>query len=210
MKKYEAFKNNKLISGLELKTNIKIFPNDEHVREDIINILNKDKKERSNNKENLEKEENLIYQDILNKIEQWKEIAGKINLLNKVSEYEEICDEFNKRPNTENKWEEEKKWYGFDCDISNKVYSLYMRIYEEKDCFKVSYDLCLKGVKETVRIASISNKKLDNEEAAIKYLESRKKYFEKKYFQEDCPPIPKEYASLFGYYGVLIDGCRVE
>lgn len=53
-------------------------------------------------------------------------------------------------------------------------------------------------------------KKFTKEDDAMKYLEGRMNAFDKKYFNELCPPIPAEYAREFTWAGMILPGYRIE
>ena len=58
-------------------------------------------------------------------------------------------------------------------------------------------------------VAGYRDKRLPNHDAAIKYIEGRKKAYAK-LFQEECPPIPAKAAELFKIGNKLMAGYTIQ
>lgn len=119
------------------------------------------------------------------------------------------------RPHTNNKWvEKERPGGGYIWDISNATYSMYIEAYGSTNSrishwtviWEVRYN-CPRTHKSTW-VAGCSDKRLPNKEAALKYVEGRKKAYTK-LFQEECPPIPADKADLFKIGNKLMQGYTV-
>lgn len=104
----------------------------------------------------------------------------------------------------------------FSSTISNAVYRLAISLeyYYGSKPWTVHYDLMLQDVcPPSCHAQTIScNTRTMNfatREEADSYLTKRKKYFEKKYFSEDYPPVPKQHTTHFMWAGRLLPGYRV-
>lgn len=91
---------------------------------------------------------------------------------------------------------------------------MHIRLYENsKARYEVSYWLstnCPSSRYREKTVKQLNKKVFNNKEAALKYIEGRKAYFSKHYFNELYPPIPNKYAYCYMSSGKLSKGYRLE
>ena len=146
---------------------------------------------------------------------EWEAIAANSALLREAQAYRKI------RPvnHTTNQWVTDD--YGNE-EISNKVYRMRIRTYEDTRydhtkgelvpcAWFVYYSVCVQDPvnQRPFTIASVDRKRFTDKAKAEAYIAGRKKAYAK-LFTEENPPVPKEYAGLFTYFGTLLPGYRVE
>lgn len=120
---------------------------------------------------------------------------------------------------TENKWVKDR--YA-DEKISNRVYQMSVNVYEDstydrqtQQCIPtawyVTWDVGVHTPKHGwgKAIAGQRQKRYTDKDAALKYIEGRKKAYAH-LFTEISPPIPQEYAEHFKVNGVLLPGYTIE
>lgn len=122
-----------------------------------------------------------------------------------------------RKKNTINKWIVPED-FGTKCErIENETYSFWIS-YEpdkswlsQKSRFRIRYSLLPSSVLPKSDTITSIDKFVDDEETALKYIEGRKKAFEK-FFKEDRPPMLKEYSRLIQTYGLSVPfkGYRIE
>lgn len=121
---------------------------------------------------------------------------------------------------TSNQWQQSD--YSDTEIISNKVYKMSVSLYQDNyydrtanryvnDAWHVTWSVSLNtpDVYESKKIAGQSRKSFTDKDAALKYIEGRKKAYSH-LFTEISPPIPRQYEERFSKYGLLLPGYSVE
>ena len=161
--------------------------------------------------------ETAIFEKIRASVREWERQAAVTKSYNRALEYLNT----HKTEHTSNQWVHQD--YIDQDTISNMVYFMNVSVWED-----TKYDY---SIKESVpvawyvtwrvglhspknggygrEIASQVRKRYTDKEAAQKYIEGRKKAYEK-YFQEISPPIPQMYAEYFKVNGVLLPGYTIQ
>lgn len=119
-------------------------------------------------------------------------------------------------PEFKREWTQTKS-VGDVFSISNAVYTAEICIDHEtwrKKPYRVSYVVRMRDVRPTLPTPGIIVEQGEQCYAdpsdAMRCVERRQKAYDKKYFSEDVPSIPKEYAQVFTWAGALLPGYRVE
>lgn len=208
---------NILETGRKIIIEREISPNSDNLQEEIEMVLSECEEVREKTKKELMDAENVIYNELLKKLDEWQEVAEKLTILKLAKDYEENCERMDNRNTTQNKWIESKHYDTIYFEISNNVYNFNIRVYESttykdgKDIpeeWWVSYTLCYNIGKSKI-ITRLDRKKFKNKDKAYQYIEGRKKHFSK-YFTEMFPPIPKEDAHNFMCNGKLLKGYIIQ
>lgn len=106
---------------------------------------------------------------------------------------------------------------GFSESISNSTYIMSVEAYppanRSQSQWHVTWDIwfnCPKdnGIGKHTWVAGYRDKRLPNRDAAVKYIEGRKKAYAK-LFQEEYPPVPAKAAALFKIGNKLMQGYTV-
>ena len=122
---------------------------------------------------------------------------------------------------TGNQWKDTDNWRA-DQKISNRVYQMTCSIWEDTKynretkqsvpiAWYVTWEVRIHSPKQGYgeKIAGQNQKRYTDKNAAIKYLDGRKKAYSH-LFTEISPPIPKEYERHFMVHGTLLPGYTVE
>lgn len=120
-------------------------------------------------------------------------------------------------PSFSREWKEETRQDGklIVWTISNLVYEMQARMDLQCGTVRCSYTIQTRIVQpgitpDAVYVKRVLDKRFAKEEAGRAYLDARRKQYEKKYFSEDCPPLPSEIAFCFTWAGMLLPGYRFE
>jgi len=162
--------------------------------------------------DNCKKKERGVYNKALEAIQNWAEYAKETRLANMALEYKN----FPKVRHTNNQW---IKNNCNSTEISNAVYSMIYYIHsdekynkntekQEIDSYHVSWYVYIGRSINNIKIAGQDNKKFQDKERTLKYIEGRKKAYQN-LFQEEYPPIPPKYKNLFCVNGILLPGYKV-
>src|SRR5574344_1557904 len=205
-----------LKSGNNIKLDISISPKEELLNNEVDELIKKNSLQDNLNK--LKDEELQIYNELLESMNKWIDKAKEIKMYEMAINYNGIKEV----DHTYNEWVEKKDGSWITISISNRVYKMYFRIYQNVDyktkeitsyelgyCVNINeYDNYYKEWRSKT-IASQERKKFTDEEKMNKYIEGRKKAFSH-LFQEVNPAIPKEHESLFKVNGVLLPDYKIE
>ena len=106
--------------------------------------------------------------------------------------------------------------------ISNRVYQMSVSVYEDykydrqtrvriPTAWYVTWDVTINTPRRGYGkvIAGQRQKRYTDKDAALKYIEGRKKAYAH-LFTEISPPLPQEYADSFKVHGVLLPGYTIE
>lgn len=146
---------------------------------------------------------------------EWEVVAANSALLREAQAYRKIMPV----NHTANQWVTDD--YGNE-EISNKVYCMRIRTYEDTRydrtkgelvpyAWFVYYSVCVHDPinRRPYTIASVDRKRFTDKAKAEAYIAGRKKAYAK-LFTEENPPVPKEYARYFTYFGILLPGYHTE
>lgn len=211
-----------LKTGESIKVESMIPPNEELLQTEINEHLleNITQEARDRKEKHLQKMEQEIYNELLAKVEEWKEVAKQLSIIKLAKDYEAKCEFMEKKQTTGNQWVTSE--YGAES-ISNNVYNMYARVYEDTKwdkeqgksvpvawyvTYHVSYNATNMDTGYSITIADINRKRYTDKDKAYKYIEGRKKAYIH-LFQEMHPEIPKEAERLFQHNGKLLKGYRV-
>lgn len=162
-------------------------------------------------------QEQKAFDNVISAVKQWEQQAALTQAIDQALKYLRMPEV----PHTNNQWEKEES-YRFSEEISNRVYKMYCGIWEDKRydrvtkqnvpvawyvSWYVSVNSPLQGYKE--KIAGQNNKRYTNKDAALKYLEGRKKAYAH-LFSELSPKLPARYKNHFSLYGKLLPGYSME
>ncbi len=184
----------------------------------IDDLIGMDEKTIKELKEKSMTEENAIFQSLKEKAKEWAEKAYQTKMYDEALEYLHIPEV----EHTSNRWRWVENEYHNEWHISNKVYSMHFYIYDEneynretKKCeriaWRINWNVTINNPKRGYgeHIAGQERKRFTDHDAAMKYIEGRKKAYAN-LFTEISPPIPKEYAEGFKVYGVLLPGYSIK
>lgn len=148
-------------------------------------------------------------------LSKWERQAALTKLIDRAIEYLKTSE----IEHTENKWVKDR--YA-DEKISNRVYQMSVNVYEDSTydrqtqqriptAWYVTWNVGVHTPKQGwgKAIAGQRQKRYTDKEAALKYIEGRKKAYAH-LFTEVSPPIPQEYAEHFKVNGVLLPGYTIE
>jgi hypothetical protein len=159
--------------------------------------------------------EQEIFDSLNVPLSKWERQAALTKLIDRAIDYLKTPQ----IEHTGNKWVKDR--YA-DEKISNRVYQMSVSVYE--DCtydrqtqqriptaWYVTWDVGVHTPKQGwgKAIAGQRQKRYTDKEAALKYIEGRKKAYTH-LFTEVSPSIPQEYAELFKVNGVLLPGYTIE
>jgi hypothetical protein len=205
-----------LKSGNNIKIDISISPKEELLKNEVDELIKKNSLQDNLNK--LKEEELQVYNELLESMNKWIDKAKEIKMYEMALSYNGIKEV----DHTYNEWFEKKDGSWITIGISNRVYNMYFRIYQNEDyrtkkvtSYELSYYVDVNQYDSYYKrwssktIASQNKKKFTNEEKMNKYIEGRKKAFSH-LFLEVNPAIPKEYESLFTVNGVLLPDYKIE
>lgn len=159
--------------------------------------------------------EQEIFDSLKAPLSKWERQAAITKMLDRAIEYLKTPE----IEHTGNTWVKDR--YA-DEKISNKVYQMSFSVYEDKKydratdqyvptAWYVTWDVGVHTPKRGYgkKIAGQSQKRYTDKDAAMKYIEGRKKAYAH-LFTEISPPIPQEYAEHFKVNGVLLPGYTIE
>ena len=159
--------------------------------------------------------EQEIFESLNIPLAKWERQAALTKLLDRAIEYLKTPE----IEHTENKWVKDR--YA-DEKISNRVYQMSVNVYEDSTydrqtqqriptAWYVTWDVTINTPRRGYGkvIAGQRQKRYTDKDAALKYIEGRKKAYAH-LFTEISPPIPQEYAEHFKVNGVLLPGYTIE
>lgn len=209
---YRAFRyGDELIPGRTLKIEHSISSE----QPDLSSLIIKSKEELEAMRQDSVDAENKAYDIVVAAAEQWEQQAATTQLLDMALKYLRIPQV----EHTSNQWKEDR--YN-NKSISNRVYKMNYDIWEDTKynretkeqvpvAWYVSWNVYLNSPVQghNVHIAGQRNKRYTDKNAALKYIEGRKKAYSH-LFTEISPTIPKEYEEHFKMYGALLPGYVTE
>lgn len=182
---------------------------------DISSLITKSRDELEAMRQESISAENKAFDIVVAAAEQWEHPAATTQLLDMALEYLRIPQV----EHTSNQWKEDR-YNG--KSISNRVYKMNYDIWERTKynhetkeqvpvAWDVSWNVYLNSPRQghNVHIAGQRNKHYTDKNAALKYIEGRKKAYSH-LFTEISPTIPKEYEEHFKVYGALLPGYVTE
>ena len=159
--------------------------------------------------------EQEIFESLNIPLAKWERQAALTKLLDRAIDYLKTPE----IEHTGNKWVKDR--YA-DEKISNRVYQMSVNVYEDSTydrqtqqriptAWYVTWDVGVHTPKQGwgKAIAGQRQKRYTDKDAALKYIEGRKKAYAH-LFTEISPPIPQEYAEHFKVNGVLLPGYTIE
>ena len=159
--------------------------------------------------------EQEIFESLNIPLAKWERQAALTKLLDRAIEYLKTPE----IEHTGNKWVKDR--YA-DEKISNRVYQMSVNVYEDSTydrqtqqriptAWYVTWGVGVHTPKQGwgKAIAGQRQKRYTDKDAALKYIEGRKKVYAH-LFTEISPPIPQEYAEHFKVNGVLLPGYTIE
>lgn len=161
--------------------------------------------------------EQKAYEIVMVAAKQWEQQAAATQTINRALEYLRTPE----IEHTGNQWKDTDNWRA-DQKISNRVYQMTCSIWEDTKydretkqsvpvAWYVTWEVRIHSPKQGYgsKIAGQNQKRYTDKNAAIKYLDGRKKAYSH-LFTEISPPIPKEYEHHFMVHGTLLPGYTVE
>ena len=161
--------------------------------------------------------EQKAYEIVVAAAKQWEQQAAATQTINRALEYLRTPE----IEHTGNQWKDTDNWRA-DQKISNRVYQMTCSIWEDTKydretkqsvpvAWYVTWEVRIHSPKQGygAKIAGQNQKRYTDKNAAIKYLDGRKKAYSH-LFTEISPPIPKEYEHHFMVHGTLLPGYTVE
>ena len=161
--------------------------------------------------------EQKAYEIVVAAAKQWEQQAAATQTINRALEYLRTPE----IEHTGNQWKDTDNWRA-DQKISNRVYQMTCSIWEDTKydretkqsipvAWYVTWEVRIHSPKQGYgeKIAGQNQKRYTDKNAAIKYLDGRKKAYSH-LFTEIPPPIPKEYEHHFMVHGTLLPGYTVE
>lgn len=160
--------------------------------------------------------EESLFEELKVSMLQWEHQGAITMIAKKAIEYLETPE----KSHTSNEWKHVSN-YDEREEISNRVYKMSVGIDEsttynrqtqqlEPSAWYVSWDVRTNNPgRYSTKIAGQEKKKFTDKEAALKYIEGRKKAYAH-LFTEISPPIPWRHAAQFEVNGLLLPGYTVE
>ena len=161
--------------------------------------------------------EQKAYEIVVAAAKQWEQQAAATQTINRALEYLRTPE----IEHTGNQWKDTDNWRA-DQKISNRVYQMTCSIWQDTKydretkqsvpiAWYVTWEVRIHSPKQGygAKIAGQNQKRYTDKNAAIKYLDGRKKAYSH-LFTEISPPIPKEYEHHFMVHGTLLPGYTVE
>ena len=161
--------------------------------------------------------EQKAYEIVVAAAKQWEQQAAATQTINRALEYLRTPE----IEHTGNQWKDTDNWRA-DQKISNRVYQMTCSIWEDTKydretkqsvpiAWYVTWEVRIHSPKQGygAKIAGQNQKRYTDKNAAIKYLDGRKKAYSH-LFTEISPPIPKGYEHHFMVHGTLLPGYTVE
>ena len=154
--------------------------------------------------------EQKAYEIVVAAAKQWEQQAAATQTINRALEYLRTPE----IEHTGNQWKDTDNWRA-DQKISNRVYQMTCSIWEDTKynretkqsvpiAWYVTWEVRIHSPKQGygAKIAGQNQKRYTDKNAAIKYLDGRKKAYSH-LFTEISPPIPKGYEHHFMVHGTL-------
>ncbi len=210
-KDYEVYKlGDRLISGRQLKIGHRVFVENADISTLTFNTVEELQRMK---KESIDKEQEA-YEAVINAAAQWDRLAADTQKIQQSIEYLETP----KVQHSSNQWKTNGKWES----ISNQVYEMRCGILEDVKyepkmkqmipvAWRVTWNVCINSPvkKYPKKIAGECNQCYRDKDAAVKYLEEKKKAYAH-LFTQISPAIPKGYEKFFMVHGTLLPGYIVE
>ena len=160
--------------------------------------------------------EKKVFEQLKELAEVWEQKAALTMLIDRALSYKRVPQV----EHTSNQWQQSH--YRDTEIISNMVYKMSVSLHEDNhydndtgqfvsDAWIVTWGVSLNTPDEyrTKKIAGQDRKRFSDKDAALKYIEGRKKAYAH-LFTEISPPIPERYADRFSKNGLLLPGYVVE
>ena len=160
--------------------------------------------------------EKKVFEQLKELAEVWEQKAALTMLIDRALSYKRVPQV----EHTSNQWQQSH--YRDTETVSNMVYKMSVSLHEDNhydndtgqfvsDAWIVTWGVSLNTPDEyrTKKIAGQDRKRFSDKDAALKYIEGRKKAYTH-LFTEISPPIPERYADRFSKNGLLLPGYVVE
>ena len=160
--------------------------------------------------------EKKVFEQLKELAEVWEQKASLTMLIDRALSYKRVPQV----EHTSNQWQQSH--YRDTEIISNMVYKMSVSLHEDNhydndtgqfvsDAWIVTWGVSLNTPDEyrTKKIAGQDRKRFSDKDAALKYIDGRKKAYAH-LFTEISPPIPERYADRFSKNGLLLPGYVVE
>ena len=160
--------------------------------------------------------EKKVFEQLKELAEVWEQKASLTMLIDRALSYKRVLQV----EHTSNQWQQSH--YRDTEIVSNMVYKMSVSLHEDNhydndtgqfvsDAWIVTWGVSLNTPDEyrTKKIAGQDRKRFSDKDAALKYIDGRKKAYTH-LFTEISPPIPERYADRFSKNGLLLPGYVVE
>ena len=160
--------------------------------------------------------EKKVFEQLKELAEVWEQKASLTMLIDRALSYKRVPQV----EHTSNQWQQSH--YRDTETVSNMVYKMSVSLHEDNhydndtgqfvsDAWIVTWGVSLNTPDEyrTKKIAGQDRKRFSDKDAALKYIDGRKKAYAH-LFTEISPPIPERYADRFSKNGLLLPGYVVE
>ena len=160
--------------------------------------------------------EKKVFEQLKELAEVWEQKAALTMLIDRALSYKRVPQV----EHTSNQWQQSH--YRDTEIISNMVYKMSVSLHEDNhydndtgqfvsDAWIVTWGVSLNTPDEyrTKKIAGQDRKRFSDKDAALKYIDGRKKAYAH-LFTEISPPIPERYADRFSKNGLLLPGYVVD
>ena len=160
--------------------------------------------------------EKKVFEQLKEIAEVWEQKAALTLLIDRAISYKQVPQ----AGHTSNQWQ--RSDYSDTEHISNRVYKMSVSLHEDDhydkavgqlvpDAWYVTWNVSLNTPDRysTRKIAGQDRKRFTDKDAALKYIDGRKKAYTH-LFTEISPPIPERYADRFSKNGLLLPGYVVE
>lgn len=160
--------------------------------------------------------EKKVFEQLKELAEVWEQKASLTMLIDRAISYKRVPQV----EHTSNQWQQSH--YRDTEIVSNMVYKMSVSLHEDNhydndtgqfvsDAWIVTWGVSLNTPDEyrTKKIAGQDRKRFSDKDAALKYIDGRKKAYAH-LFTEISPPIPERYADRFSKNGLLLPGYVVE
>ena len=160
--------------------------------------------------------EKKVFEQLKELAEVWEQKAALTMLIDRALSYKRVPQV----EHTSNQWQQSH--YRDTEIVSNMVYKMSVSLHEDNhydndtgqfvsDAWIVTWGVSLNTPDEyrTKKIAGQDRKRFSDKDAALKYIDGRKKAYTH-LFTEISPPIPERYANRFSKNGLLLPGYVVD
>ena len=160
--------------------------------------------------------EKKVFEQLKELAEVWEQKAALTMLIDRALSYKRVPQV----EHTSNQWQQSH--YRDTEIVSNMVYKMSVSLHEDNhydndtgqfvsDAWIVTWGVSLNTPDEyrTKKIAGQDRKRFSDKDAALKYIDGRKKAYTH-LFTEISPPIPERYADRFSKNGLLLPGYVVD